>query len=161
MCKTIALSLVLLGAVINVSAQTWTRFLNGSFHRPTLLMDESGNFLPPFLLYQDHKVETYIPDFTGTAESQTRPAQFKRNGQYEFILYTYSKATHKTNRSLIVGNAETGEIHLHQMDATGGLFGPIVDYHHNTGLPQYLDHSILAYMKLMVYLHETEGTGSQ
>lgn len=140
-----------------VHAQSWEDHLDGPFHRPTEAMDEFGNSLPPLLLYKDDKAETYIPDFTGTYDSVTRPALFKQNGQYQFIVYTYYKDTHKTNRSLVLGNAENGEIHLHKMDQMGGLFGPVVDYHKNKGLPHYLDQTILAYMKLMVYLHKTEG----
>lgn len=156
MLKATLLAVVLLGVTASAAGQDWIGYLNGTFHRPTMAVDEFGNVLPPLLLYKDTTVEMYIPDFTGTDESQTRPASFKGNGQYEFVLYMYMIDTHKTNRSLVVGNAESGEIHVHTMDTTGGLFGPVIDYHHNKGLSHRLDQTILAYMKLMVYLHGTE-----
>jgi hypothetical protein len=156
MRRATLLVVVLWGVTSSAAAQNWIDYLNGTFHRPTMAVDELGNALPPLLLYKDTTVEMYIPDFTGTDESQTRPALFKRSGQYEFVLYMYMIDTHKTNRSFIVGNTESGEIHVHTMDATGGLFGPVIDYHHNKGLSHRLDQTILAYMKLMVYLHSTE-----
>jgi len=155
--KAAILPILLLMSLSPLHAQNWMDHLDGPFHRPTEAVDEFGNSLPPLLVYKDEKVETYIPDFTGTYDSITKPALFKQDGEYEFIIYTYYKDTHKTNRSLVVGNAQTGEIHLHKMDQMGGLFGPVVDYHKNKGLPHYLDQTILAYMKLMVYLHKTEG----
>ena len=113
-------SAVLLMLAINAGAQEeWFHYLNGPFHRPTVAVDEFGNLLSPMLVYHDKDEEVYIPDFTGTDESRTRPAAFKHNGQYEFVIYTYYIASHKTNRSFVTGNAESGEIHLHKMDALG------------------------------------------
>lgn len=139
------------------SAQNWTDYLNGPFHRPTVEVDEFGDLRTPLQMYQDEKVETSIPDFTGTYESVMRPTTFKKNGDYSFILYVYHKDSHKTSRTLVTGNAQTGEVQINTMDDLGGLFGPVLKFHHNKGLPIPVDRSVLAYMKLMVYLHETEG----
>lgn len=157
MRKIIMISALLLGFAVNAAAQNWVDYLNGTFHRPTLAVDEYGNLQPLLLMYEDARVEASIPDFTGTYDSITKPALFKRTGDYMFILYVYHKDNHKTSRTLIAGNAQSGEIHVHTMDDLGGLFGPVIDYHGNKGLPLPVEKTVLAYMKLMVYLHESEG----
>ena len=139
------------------SAQQWTDYLSGPFHRPTVEVDEFGNLRAPLQMYEDGRIETSIPDFTGTYESVMRPAAFKEKGDYSFILYVYHKDSHKTSRTLVSGNAQTGEIQIDTMDDLGGLFGPVLKFHHNKGMPLPVDRTVLAYMKLMVYLKEAEG----
>jgi len=112
--------------------------------------------MPLLIIYRDSHVEMSIPDFTTDYGLVERPAVFTVSGTYTFMLYTYYIDSFKTNRSLVTGNARTGEVSYHSMDDMGGIWGSLIRYDKNNPLPSHLAAAVSAYVKLLNSLADSK-----
>ena len=81
--------------------------VRGPFGEPVGLYDEGGNQTIPITVYEDSRVEILIPDITGEGWTQWHIDQYRAEGKYWVILYSFFKGKGRCLK-IVGGSAQSG-----------------------------------------------------
>lgn len=82
-------------------------FIAGPQGVPRMVLNESGSWSQPLVVFRNKDLELIIPDIRTTGWAASYANAFKREGTYLTYLYLYGVKTHRTVRELLYVNTRT------------------------------------------------------